>query len=103
MAEVTEEDLEKKRASVDKLREQIADAQSSREERERNLSNEIAMKQLDAEEARLKAELAATREAAKASNVKAGTADLIETLGDDEKRANEQAKAVETAKSAGKE
>lgn len=95
MAEVTEEDLDKKRHGLEKLREQIAEAHASRESREQALSNEISMKQLDAEEARLRAELAAAREAAKASTVKSGTADLLDTITDEQKAAEASAKAAE--------
>ncbi len=101
---VSDEDLEKKRATLDKLREQLSDAQTTREDRERELANDLYMRQLDAEEARLRAALTQAREAAKAGSVKAGVADLIDTVKDQEAVAQEQARATENAaKSAGKE
>ena len=69
---VTEEDLEKKRERNEKLRQQIQTEESKRFEREVNLTNELTAAELDAEGARLEAQLAAAKEAGKASVVKSG-------------------------------
>lgn len=68
----SDEDLAKKADSVQKLREQVADAEAKRVERERSVSNDITMAQLESEEAALRARLAAAREASKVSTVKSG-------------------------------
>lgn len=74
MAALTEKDLEQKRARNERLREQIADAEAKAAavSQEQNFAVEGAL--LDAEAARLDAQLAAAKEAAKVSNIKAGAA-----------------------------
>lgn len=68
----SDEDLQKKADDVQKLREQVADAEAKRVERERVVSNDLHMAQLESEEAALRARLAQAREASKVSNVKSG-------------------------------
>jgi len=80
MAAVTENDLEQKRAKVEKLREQIAAAEAKAATAVQDQSNAIEAAALDAEAARLEARLAAAKEQAKVSNVKDGSAELSETL-----------------------
>lgn len=72
MAALTEKDLEQKRAKNERLRKQIADAEAkaAAAAQEQNLAIEAAA--LDAETARLEAQLAAAREAAKVSNIRSG-------------------------------
>lgn len=74
MAALTEKDLEQKRAKNERLREQIADAEAkaAAATQEQNLAIEAAS--LDAETARLEAQLAAAKEAAKVSNIRSGAA-----------------------------
>jgi len=77
---VTEEDLEQKRKKVERLREQIAATEAKASSVLQDESNAIQGASLDAETAKLEAQLAAAREAAKVSNIRGGTADLTETL-----------------------
>ena len=97
---VTDADLEKQRERNEKLREQIAEAAATRAERESDAAREVEMAQLKAEEARLTAELEASRSAAKVASVKAGAAGLLGTVTEQEAEAATQTKA---AKAAGKE
>lgn len=80
MAAVTEDDLEQKRAKVEKLREQIATAEAKAATATQEQSNAIEAAALDAEAARLEAVLAAAREQAKVSNIKGGAESLTEQL-----------------------
>lgn len=93
---VTDEDIQKKQDKLAKLREQIADAHATREERESEASNEIIAAQLDAEEARLTAELVAAKESAKKANIRAGAADLLSQVKENEAVAAAQAANAET-------
>lgn len=68
----SDEDVAKKAEAVEKLRQQVANAESTREVRERELHNDIQMRQLEAEEARLKTRLAVAKEEGKVAHVKAG-------------------------------
>lgn len=79
---ISEDELDKKRAKVEKLRENLAEAQFLREEREREASRDLEAKQLDAEAARLEGELNIAKEMAKVGTIKAGTADLAEVVTD---------------------
>lgn len=63
MADITDSDLEKQRTRVDKLRDQVAAEQAKITAGSTNLHNEVEMTLLQAEEARLEAELAAAKEA----------------------------------------
>ena len=54
---VSDEDVARKVASVEKLRQQVADAESKRLDNERSQTNAIQLRQLEAEEARLQLEL----------------------------------------------
>lgn len=72
MAAITEEDLQKKEDANAKLREQIADQQRAAAERTQQSSAEVRAAQLDTENARLTAQLAAAKEQAKPAVAKAG-------------------------------
>ena len=74
MAALTDKDLEQKRERNEKLREQIATAEAKAASTVQDHSREIEAAQLDAETARLEKQLAAAKEAAKPSNLKAGAA-----------------------------
>jgi hypothetical protein len=74
----SDEDLQAKRDEVSKLREQVANEEAKRLERERNLSNEVEAANLDAEAANLRAQLAAAKESAKVGTVRAGATAPIE-------------------------
>ena len=54
----SDEDLQAKSEEVKKLREQVANVEAERVQRERALANDVTMRQLEAEEAALKARLA---------------------------------------------
>lgn len=77
---ISEEDLEQKRARNNRLREQIAaqEAKASSAIQEQSLTVDAA--KLDAETARLEAQLAAAKEQAKVSNIRQGSSDLHEQL-----------------------
>lgn len=67
---ISDEELQKQQDRVARLREQVADATTTRENRERDLTNEITYNQLEIEASRLEAELAAAKESAKVATVK---------------------------------
>jgi hypothetical protein len=71
---VTEKDLEKKRDRIAKLREQVANEELKVATNAAEQSNEIEIRQLEAEEARLEAQLAAAKEATKKSVATEGAA-----------------------------
>lgn len=68
----SDEDLQKRAEQVQKLREQVADEEAKRTDRERALANDITMAQLDAEAAQLEARLQVAKNAGKVSEVKSG-------------------------------
>jgi hypothetical protein len=74
---VTEKDLEKKRERLAKLREQVANEEAKAATNALDQSREIEIVQLDAEEARLEAQLAAAKEAAKRSAAKEGASGTL--------------------------
>lgn len=63
---ITDEELDKKKAKVTELRQQVADAETARLEEAQSKSNDSTAAALDAEQARLEAQLAV----AKRGNVK---------------------------------
>lgn len=89
----TQEDVDKARDRVNKLREQVSDARTSEAERVLAAQRDLDLASLEAEEARLKGELVTAKEAAKASTVKAGAADLLESVKDQRKAADDLAAA----------
>lgn len=90
---VTDEELDKQRKELEKLREQVAETEAQRTEREQEQSRVLDMANMKAEEERLRAQLAAAREAAKLSSVRSGTAEQIDQAKDDAKAAQEQSDA----------
>ena len=72
---ITDEKLEQKKAKVAELRQQVADAKITRTEEARSRSNDSIATALDAEQARLEAELAV----AKRGNVKVAKAKSIKS------------------------
>jgi hypothetical protein len=93
----SDDDLAAKADEVQRLREQVASHETNRAERERALANEVTMRQLEAEEASLRARLAVAKESAKAGSVKAGAAAPLGAVEDQLKAAVEQQKAAEKA------
>lgn len=91
----SDEELQKKAEDVDKLRQQVANAEATREQREKELANDITLKQLEAEEASLKARLAVSKDAGKVSNVRDGAAAPLNAVGEMMERAVAQQKAAE--------
>lgn len=85
---VSDEELEQKRQHNAKLREQIAAEDQKKSERLRDQHNAIQAAQLDAETARLEAQLAAAKESAKAGSVKEGASGVLD-------EAKEQMKAAQ--------
>lgn len=86
---VSDDDLQKLREKNAQLREQIDNEQSKRSEREADKSRELEYTQLQAEQARLQAELDAVKESAKVASVnEAASAPLA--------AAKEQLKAAQT-------
>lgn len=68
----SDEDLDKQKDKVQKLREDVAQAEATRINREASLANDETMLRLQTEEAQLRARLAEVKESSKASSVKAG-------------------------------
>jgi hypothetical protein len=110
----TDEELEQKRQHVEKLRNQLADEQAKRTERENGLVNDVTATQLDAEASRLEAALAAAKEANKVAAVKQGADAPLTAAKEDlanaeahakaeDARREEQAKMVAEAKAADNE
>lgn len=88
----TDEELRDQREQVEKLRQQLADNQADREQSERELSNDITMTQLLAEEARLRVRLAEDAKTAKV--VESGAAAPLVAAKDDMIRAMKMQQAV---------
>lgn len=74
MAALTDKDLEQKREKNARLREQIAEQEAKAASAAQDQTMQIEASQLDAETARLEAQLAAAKEAAKVSVAKEGAA-----------------------------
>lgn len=77
---VSDKDLEKLRDKNDKLREQIAAAEAESAQKIAEASNAIVAGQLEAENARLEAQLARAKEAAKVTVIREGAAGLAENI-----------------------
>jgi uncharacterized protein (DUF342 family) len=89
------EELQKKAERIEKLREQVARAETSRVVHEREISNDIEMRRLEAEEAMLQARLAVAKEQGKVSTVKAGVETTVSAIEEQMKRAVSQQEAAE--------
>lgn len=72
MAAPTDNELEQKRSKNEKLRDQLAAAQAKTADALSDQNNVIEGKTLDAETARLEAQLAAAKEQAKVSSIRSG-------------------------------
>lgn len=96
----SDEDLQKMREEVQKLRDEVAAEDTKAAERIRQSDNDIAAAQLSAERTRLQAQLAATKEATKASNIKAGAGAPLAAARADMALAAEQAKQQEALRKA---
>lgn len=99
----SDEDLASKADSVQKLREQVQEAEAKRVMRENEISNDITMKQLEAEEASLQARLTAARDGAKVATVKDGASAPLDAVASQMEAAVAQQKAAEAAASTGKD
>ena len=90
---ISEEDLQKKREKADKLREQIAEAESTAASAVQDQSNVIEAAQLDGEIVRLETRLQQAKAAAKISVAKEGAAGPLAAV-------TEQLEAARAAKNA---
>jgi hypothetical protein len=75
---VTEEELAEKRTHLAKLRQQTVEARARRLANEAQVGRDLSVAELDAEIAQQEAELAREKEAAKITNVRAGSATNLE-------------------------
>lgn len=91
------EDLAKKAEEVQKLREQVVDAEATRVQREQDLSNDLAMGQLEVEEAALRARLATAKAQSKVTAVRSGAEAPISALKEQMERSVAQQQAAEDA------
>lgn len=91
----SEEEVQNKAEEVQKLREKVADAEAQRVANEASLSNDLTMKQLEAEEAQLNARLAAAQASAKTSAVKQGVAAPMDAVKEQLQAGVTQQKSVE--------
>ncbi len=78
----SDDDLLKKQANVEKLRQQLVTAEASRVNRELELSNDVTAAQLDAEAARLEADLAVAKDLSRVTAVKSGASAPLDTARD---------------------
>lgn len=95
---ISDTELAKKQAYVEKLRGQVAEEEAKRTQREADSTNELAAVQLDAEAARLEAQLQAAKDVNKASAVRSGAAAPLYAAKEDLARAQAVAEAQEKAK-----
>lgn len=93
----TDKELATKRARVQKLREQLADAEAKRVAQEQDMSNDVLAAQLDAEAAQLEVQLAEAKRTSKVTVVREGVSSITDTARDDVAAAEAQAKAAEKA------
>lgn len=96
----SDQEVQEKQVRVAKLREQVAAANAQRLTNEAELTNDITLVQLDAEEARLQAELAEAKTAATKTAVKEGAQTTLQAAREQQAAAREQAKAAEKAAAA---
>lgn len=90
----SDEDLKKMQDKVEKLRERVAAEETKRITRERELANDVTYANLEAEGARLEAELAAAKQANSAASIKEGVAGPLEAAKEDKARAEASLEAV---------
>ena len=91
----SDEELQRKAEAVQKLREQVAEAEAQREQRELDTANDVTMTQLEAEEAVLRARLTQAKESAKVASVKSGVEAPLSAAKEQLKTALAQQKAAE--------
>ncbi len=94
MANITPDELEKKRQEVEKLRGQVAGEESKRDAHVVQTSLNIEAADLDAEDARLRAQLETARAIASSSAIKEGAADLLSTVKEEQAAAEARLKAA---------
>ena len=90
----SDEELAAKRAQVEKLRVNVATENAKREQRERELANDVHAAQLDAEIAQLEVQLEQAKASNKVAAVKEGATGPLQAAVEDKKAAEAQAKAV---------
>ena len=91
----SDEDLQKMQEEVQQLRDKVAAESAANSTRQREADNDIAAAQLTAERTRLQSQLAAAKEASKASNIKAGAGAPLAAAKADMQLAMQQAKEAE--------
>lgn len=72
MPQVSDEEVQRKVEAVEKLRQQVADAEAKRLDNEASQSNAIQLQQLEAEEARLQLELTRAKSASTVTAAREG-------------------------------
>lgn len=90
----TDEEVQEARERVERLRLELENNERERVDRERELSNEITLKQLAAEEERLKAQLAQQGDSSSEESVRRGAQSPIAAVQSDLDRAVALQKAV---------
>lgn len=93
----SDEDLQKKRENVEKLRQQVADATLKREAAERSAVNDVMAAELDAEAARLEAQLVEAKQGSTKTAVSEGTAAPLAAAKETMEQAVAQQKALNEA------
>jgi hypothetical protein len=88
----SDEDLDKMRDRVEKLRQQVATEEAKLTERQADLQNDITAAQLETETARLEAQLQAAKEANKVSTVKEGVSSLLAAATEEKAKATGEGK-----------
>lgn len=96
----SDEDLQKLQVEVQKLRDDVAAQEAAAATRARESDNDIAAAQLTAERTRLQAQLAAAKDAAKATNIKSGASAPLAAAKADMQLALEQTKQQEALRAA---
>lgn len=94
---ISDEELDQRRARVEKLREQVAQEEAKRIEREADAANEITAAQLDAEATRLEAQLQMAKAANGAKAVSEGIATVTQPVKDEKASAVALQRAQESA------
>lgn len=99
----SDSDLEKKREHNRDLRARLAAAKAQQADHETRVANDLVAAQLDAEAARLSAELEAVKQHSKVRDVRAGAEVPLEAAKEEMRRAAELEKAQKAAADSGKE
>lgn len=96
----SDEDLQKQRDEVQKLRDQLAAEEAKGSERTQSLNNDITAQQLAAEKVRLETQLAAAKDANRASSVKSGAGAPLASAKEQMELAVAQQKSAEALRAA---